>query len=284
MNIVTVGTFDGVHRGHKEVLSVLKEEACKKHLHPVAVTFDRHPLATIAPERAPELVMSPDDRDRLLESEGIRVLRLPFDESLRRMTVREWLETLRDKYHAGEIVLGYDNTFGSDGRNMSFDEYSRIARELGLEIIVAPQVEGCSSTAVRKAVKKGDMAEAEAILGRPFFITGKVTCGRQIGRTIGFPTANVSVDNHQLVPARGVYAALVETDGREYRSVVNVGNAPTVAGADPLRIEAHLIGFDGDLYGRHIKIEFLRRIRDEKKFDSLEALKLQIAEDISQVK
>lgn len=279
-SVVTVGTFDGVHQGHREVLSVLKLEASKLHLKPVVVTFDRHPLETIDPERTPKLIMNPDARDRLLQNEGVEVIRIPFTPDLRSMTVRKWMQTLKERYGAEAIVLGYDNKFGSDGRGMPFDEYKRIGEETGLKIILADAVDGCSSTAVRREVSKGDIAKANEILGRPFAIAGKVCKGRQLGRTIGFPTANVEVSDRQLLPLPGVYAAEVEADGKSYKALVNIGNNPTVSVSAPLSVEAHLMDYSGNLYGKTIKINFLRRIRDEKKFSGLSELRHQIQKDI----
>lgn len=280
MKAATVGTFDGLHRGHHAVLDSLKEMASAKGLRPMVVTFDRHPLETIAPDRAPLLIMSPDERDALLGRHGVEVVRLTFDESLRSVGVREWMAWLRDSHDIKAIVLGYDNTFGCDGRDMSFDEYSRIGRELGLEVTVAPRVEGCSSSAVRKAVAAGDMMKARDILGTPFSITGRVRQGRRLGRTIGIPTANLSVSKRQLLPKNGVYAAEVLYDAHKYSAIVNVGDNPTVSDAGRITIEAHLLNFDGDLYGKEIRIEFLRRIRGERKFPDLQSLQAQIREDL----
>lgn len=283
MRIITVGTFDGVHRGHCRVLALLRREAELTGLTPAVITFDRHPLETVAPHRAPKLIMHPSRRDTILRESGIEVICLPFDEALRRMSVRQWMSELRNRFDARAVVLGYDNKFGSDGREMPFEEYRRIGESLGLRVFVADAVVGCSSTAVRRAVEKGDMRLASEILGRPFSVVGEVVGGRRLGRTIGFPTANISVGRRQLLPATGVYAAETMIGGTKYAAMVNVGENPTVSDSGRIRIEAHLIGFKGDLYGRRLEIEFLRRIRDERKFDSIEDLRRQLQQDLNDV-
>lgn len=281
--VVTVGTFDGMHRGHAEVLHEVGRIAVCRGLRPLAVTFDRHPLETIAPDRAPALIMTADERDALIRREGVAVERVAFTDGVRHKTAAEWMRELVDRYSARVLVLGYDNKFGSDGHSMTFGDFRRTGAGLGIDVVMAPEVGGCSSTAVRNAVKSGDMAEACRILGRPFTVGGTVVSGRRLGRTIGVPTANLEVGPRQLMPASGVYSADVEVGGLRYPAVVNVGDNPTVSDSGRIRIEAHLLDFDGDLYGREVKVEFGRRIRGEMKFDSLDALKNRIAEDIAQV-
>ena len=299
---VTVGTFDGVHRGHREVLATLRRVAEERGLRPVVVTFDRHPLEVVAPDRAPAIIERRESRNRMLREQGVEVREVEFSEQVRQKTVTEWLKELRDNYGAKVIVLGYDNTFGSDGRQQTFDYYAREASALGMEAVVAPQVEGCSSSAVRRAVADGDMGKAQEILGRPFSIEGMVKRGRQLGRTIGFPTANVQpTGSRQLLPKPGVYGAEVEIDGINgdsnsgsnpnadsnnigvYNAIVNVGVNPTVTDSGDLSIEAHILNFEGNLYGRTIKIAFKRRIRDERKFASVADLQSQIARDLTQM-
>lgn len=281
---VTVGTFDGVHRGHQTVLRMLREESARLGLAPLVVTFDRHPLETVAPERAPGLIMDPDSRDALIRGCGVEVERVAFTEDVRRMTAAEWMRRLVGEYGASMLLLGYDNTFGSDGMVMTSDDFRAEGQRIGLRVEVASAVAGCSSSAVRKALAAGDTMLAASILGRPFSIRGVVGRGRQLGRTIGMPTANVEASPRQLVPAPGVYAAraCVPLSGKTavYDAVVNVGTSPTVTDCGVMRIEAHLLGFSGDLYDRDIRIEFGTKIRDERKFHSLDDLRAQIEADI----
>lgn len=281
---VTVGTFDGVHRGHQTVLRMLREESARLGLAPLVVTFDRHPLEIVAPERAPGLIMDPASRDALIRGCGVEVERVAFTEDVRRMTAAEWMRRLVGEYGASMLLLGYDNTFGSDGMVMTSDDFRAEGQRIGLRVEVAPEVGGCSSSAVRKALAAGDTMLAASILGRPFSIWGVVGHGRQLGRTIGVPTANVEASPRQLVPAPGVYAAraCVPLSGKTavYDAVVNVGTSPTVTDCGVMRIEAHLLGFSGDLYEREIRIEFGTKIRDERKFHSLDDLRAQIEADI----
>ncbi len=276
----SIGTFDGVHRGHRLVVEMLLKEADERGLRPLIFTFDRHPLRVIAPDRAPAMLSDNETRHRLLTATGAREIVVPFTPELRHLTAREWMMILRDRYGVRLLVTGYDNTFGSDGRQLSHDDIAAIGRELGIEVTVAPCLPGCSSTAVRKALKEGDVVKAAEILGRPYTLGGKVVRGQQIGRTLGFPTANVEPPSWRAVPADGVYAAdAVTADGSRYRAIVNIGRRPTVGDHLPPTIEANLLGFDGDLYGQTLELAFLRRLRDERKFPSLEELRRQLDRD-----
>lgn len=278
--IVTTGTFDGVHKGHREVLDFMKERSEALGLSPAVVTFDRHPLEVIAPERAPKLLMSPDDRDAALSELGVEVVRMAFDEELRRLTAAEWLRRMRQ---AGvrEVVVGYDNTFGCDGRSLRMEDYFRLGRELDMAVEEAPVLPGVSSTLVRDALAFGRVEEAAGMLGRPYTMTGEVVHGRHVGHRLGFPTANVVCDSRLAVPASGVYAADVALpDGSSRKAVVNIGTRPTVDNGSDISVEAHIPDFSGDLYGRTISLSFLRRLRDERRFGTLGELQDAIRADI----
>lgn len=303
--VATVGTFDGVHRGHRLILETLKVEGKRRGLAPLVLTFDRHPLEVIAPGRAPGMIMSPDERDALLRSFGTEVVRLEFTDRLRRLTAAEWLSRMAREYDVKALVLGYDNTFGSDCLSLSTDDYIRLGREVGIEVIPAPALPGCSSSAARRALAAGDTARAAEILGRTYTLTGSVTHGRQFGRTIGIPTANLTIPSSLLTPAPGVYSATASlpepelfptstarpvTDGipgeatrqpESLPAVVNIGHAPTVADNGPLTIEAHIIGFHGNLYDRALKLTFGPRLRDEQRFPDIAALQAQLQADIA---
>lgn len=278
---ITVGTFDGVHRGHRKVVEFLTAQSAANGLRPIVITFEPHPLAVVAPTRAPKLLELPDEREENLRSLGVEVVVLEFNENLRRLTVAEWMERLARDYNVRLLVAGYDNTFGSDGMSMNLSDYSRIGENCGIKVVEAPVVDGVSSSAIRRALGAGDIDAATTMLGRPYSISGIVGHGRELGRQLGFPTANLISDPGILLPAPGVYAAEVTTaDGNRYRAVVNIGVSPTVSEGLPLSVEAYLINYSGNLYGTNLRLDFLRRLRDEKKFGDISALKEGIAADV----
>ena len=281
---VSTGTFDGVHRGHQLLLTSLREASEAKGLSPLILTFDRHPLEVIAPERAPKLIMASEERDDIIRGLGVNVEEISFTEELRRLSAREWLDRLRREYGAGIVVLGYDNRFGSDGRSLSWDDYRRTAADLGLDFLQAPEIPGISSSAIRRAIAEGNIQGANEMLGRDWTLSGTVEQGRKVGRRIGFRTANLSVDPSLLLPATGVYATeAMLPDGSSWRALTNVGVRPTFSDPDTVSVETHIPGIDADLYGKPLRLTFLRRIRPERRFDSPEALKAQIAEDLSEI-
>ncbi len=285
--IATVGNFDGCHRGHRKVLSTLINEGAHRGLSPLVITFSNHPLDIIAPERAPRSLMTPDEKKERLEKIAGNCVMLEFTPELCRLTARQWLERMRDEYDVQAIVLGYDNTFGADGRQLSQDDYIALGRDTGIDIIIADAVAGCSSSLARKAVTDGDMTHAAEILGRYYRFPGRVAHGDRIGTSIGIPTANIDPTAQVIIPPAGVYAGYLrvpaDKNSKEYRqAVINVGHRPTV---DPnlshsLRIEAHLPGWQGDIYDTDTEILFVKRLRDERRFDSLPLLKEQIDKDI----
>lgn len=297
--IAAVGTFDGVHRGHQAVVGYLVAQGKARGLVPAVVTFSSHPLAVVRPERVPKSLCSVEQRTARLREAGVDdVILLTFDETLRQLTARDFIAMLHDRYGVDAIVLGFNNSFGSD-RLKDFDDYVRAAAESDVEILPAPRYDhlgfggDVSSTAIRHLIASGDVDSAARLLGHPVTLSGEVVGGKRLGRTIGFPTANLQVDSSCAVPAEGVYAcrAFVGVDGSGcdvdaaqhpcVPAMVNIGRRPTVdTSADPLvTVEAHLIGFNGDLYGSVISLEFVQRIRDERRFDSLEALIAQLEAD-----
>lgn len=275
-----IGTFDGVHLGHAEVLKTLREASGEKGLTPIAVTFDRHPLELIAPARAPKAITTIAKKEELIAKTGVSPMIVPFDEELRKTTAREWMELLHDEHGVRLLVVGYDNTFGCDGVNMSIADYRHIGEQLEMEVIEAPLVAGVSSSAVRKAVALGDIADANDMLGRHFLLPGNVVKGNQLGRTIGFPTANVIPAPGLVVPGNGVYAAkAVLPDGHHLPAMVNIGTRPTIRRGNDLTVEAHIISWKGDLYGKEISLIFHSRLRDEQQFNSIDSLRRQLEAD-----
>ena len=274
--VVTVGTFDRVHRGHAKVLETLTGYARSHSLSPLVITFDRHPLETVAPDRAPGMLQSRQARDARLREYGVEVEEIEFTPRISSLSAGEWMEILRDRYGAVAFVSGYDNKFGCDGKGKSPDDYRELGKEKGLDVIVAPELPGVCSSAIRRALLDGDVEKAEFLAGRPYSLEGTVVRGRQIGRQIGFPTANLDVEQRIILPAPGVYYG--ELDGNP--AVINIGDNPTVREGNPVTVEAYAIGFSGDLYGRRMEVKFIKRLRGEKKFGSLEELKRQIADDV----
>ncbi|MDE6561565.1 MAG: riboflavin biosynthesis protein RibF [Muribaculaceae bacterium] len=282
---VTIGTFDGVHRGHRLVLDTLKREASARGLQPVAITFDRHPLELVAPNRAPGNLMSTERKAEMIRREGVEPLVLPFTEQLRSMRAYEWLDYIHRKYNVELLVAGYDNTFGSDGIDMSIADYKTMGEAIGIEVIAAPEEEGVSSSAVRKAVKGGDIEKAIGLLGHLPEIEGKVLPGFHVGSKIGFPTANLQVAQRMALPATGVYAAVAYIDNSRIGlpAMVNIGYRPTFEGTEKesghLTVEAHIIGENEELYNKSLRLEFVGRLRDERKFSSVDELIEQLERD-----
>lgn len=282
---VTIGTFDGMHRGHRLVLDTLKREAAKRGLQPVAISFDRHPLELVAPQRAPGNLTSTERKIELIRAEGVEPLVLPFTEQLRSMRAYEWLDHIHRKYGVRLLVAGYDNTFGSDGLDMSIADYKAMGEAIGIEVISAPEEEGVSSSAVRKAVKSGDIEKAIKLLGHRPELEGRVAPGFHVGHEIGFPTANLQVSSRSVMPAPGVYASLafIDSGPEGYPAMVNIGLRPTFEGtakeSKHLTVEAHIIGMEEQLYGKAVRLEWLARLRDEKRFDSVGELIEQLERD-----
>lgn len=275
-----VGTFDGMHLGHAAVISTLKEEAEKRGLEPMVITFDRHPLALIAPERAPSAIISQARKEEILRKERVKTLVLPFDEKMRATTAAQWIDHLHDDLDVRLLVLGYDTTFGSDGLAYSIADYKRMGRAKGIEVEEAPFVAGISSSAIRKAIAAGEVDRAAEMLGRNFTLSGTVVAGNRLGRTIGFPTANIIPAPGIVLPGDGVYAVKATLpDGKTCDAMVNIGVRPTIRRGDDRTVEAHIIGWEGDLYGKQVKLSFRKRLRDECRFNSIDALRRQLEKD-----
>lgn len=278
---ITIGTFDGLHLGHKAVLTTLRRECAERDLEPLVLTFDRHPLEIISPERAPKRICSIQAETRMIKEEAVNYRVLHFDEQMRRLSARLWMQKMISDYDASLLVMGYDNTFGTDGRYLSRQQYARIANESGLDIVFTEELPGISSSIIRHLIRDGKIREASQKLGRHFSIDGEVITGKRLGRQLGFPTANLLTDDKQLLPPNGVYCcyACVEGETNKYRAIVNIGIRPSVDIDGKLSIEAHLLDFNADLYGKHISLEIGQRLRDEISFSSLEALKKQLISD-----
>ncbi len=285
--VLTVGSFDGVHLGHQHILKDVVERAKEISGTAALLTMQPHPREYFAPDNAPNLLTSFDKKLSLLEEAGIEVLYvLPFDADTADIEPEVFIEmVLRDHCHASALIVGYDCRFGRKARG-DFAMLQAFAAEMNFDVKeIAPVIvesERVSSTLIRERILQGDLETVELLLGRKYSVAGKVERGRGIGKTIGFPTANVR-PYHTAIPAQGVYIAESVIDGDAYPSAVNIGIAPTIRNED-ITIEAHLLDFDRDLNGSEIEVLFHKRVRPEKKFPGKEALIEQIGRDVEAVR
>jgi riboflavin kinase / FMN adenylyltransferase len=285
--VVALGNFDGVHLGHQEVLRRAVEEGRRRGMKVVAATFHPHPRAVLGAGDPPKLLTPMGLRREVLRRHGAdEVVEIPFDLELSKMSPEQFVrDVLVGEIGAEVVVVGENFRFGHRAAG-HIEDLRRLMREEGGEA-VAVGVRGVgggagiSSTRIRALVSEGNVVEAASLLGRPYVLRGEVVVGDKRGRTIGFPTANVLPDAEAVVPARGVYAGFVILGDERYAACTNVGIAPTFGRAES-RVEAYLLDFDGDLYGRIVDVGFARRIREEKKFSGVEELKAQIQRDVEQ--
>lgn len=290
--VAAVGMFDGVHAGHTTLIATLTAAARARGARSLVLTFTRHPLELLRPSEAPRTLCSLEKRRSRLADLGVDTVEfLDFTPAFRALTGREFLRMLREKYGVTALVVGFNNHFGSD--RLDAVSATGIAAEEGVEIIPAPALalpesSDVSSSCIRAAIADGKVDKAAALLGRPYTLEGTVDHGAALGREIGFPTANLRLDDiRAAIPAEGVYAVDVEVPslGLVRRGITNIGRRPSIDSADgSLSFETHILDFDADLYGRAIRISFLRRLRDERKFPDLAALRAQLAEDAARAR
>ena len=284
--IYALGFFDGVHLGHQKLLSQCKHLATEYDCGTAAITFDRHPKSLFR-ETPTVLISTVPDRELLLKRYGMEeVLVLPVREDTMSIPWQDFLGMLLEKGAAG-FVCGDDFRFGHRNAGTPALLMKKAAQlGMGCDIIPAVTLDGTtvSSTHIRALLKNGEVEEAARFLGYPYTMRGKVRHGKGLGRTIGAPTLNLIPPDHQLIPAYGVYATRVTVDGREYGAVTNVGVRPTVDENGGVTVESHLIDVNAQLYGSDCRVEFLRRLRGETKFESLAALQEQIARDVASAK
>ena len=283
--IYALGFFDGVHLGHQALLQACRELAAEQNCQSGVVTFASHPDALVL-GAAPTLLNTSDDRARLLYAYGVDIVQeIPFDKTVMNT---HWADFLRSLMAAGAagFVCGDDFRFGAGG----LDTPKKLAafcnkQKLPCAIVPSQLMEGqrISSTRIRELLEQGDLEAANRLLGHPQVFTGVVQKGKQLGRTIGFPTANLTFPEGVIVPKFGVYACNATFDGKVYAAVTNVGSRPTVNG-EGITAEAHILGFDGDLYGKTVTLVFHKYLRPEQKFASLEELQAQIAADIEKLR
>jgi riboflavin kinase/FMN adenylyltransferase len=296
-SVVTIGAYDGVHMGHRSVIRLVRQRAAERGLRSAVVTFDRHPASVVRPESAPRLLTDLEQKLELLAETGIDYcLVIAFDEGRSRETAEDFVkEVLVDCLNAADVVVGEDFHFGHR-RAGNVPLLHRLGAELGfevdgIELVGAESRPGggdapVSSTRIRRALVEGDLAVANGLLGRDYEVRGVVALGDKRGRELGFPTANVSVPGDILLPADGIYAGWFERpDGSVHASAISLGRRPTFyVEAHVSLLEAHLLDFDGDLYDEHVKVRFVAHLRDQVRFDSVEALVEQIQRDVDQAR
>ena len=288
--VVTVGTFDGVHVGHSKIFRTMRELSKECHGETVVVTFHPHPRLVVHPDSKDlKFINTLERKYDLIEQNGIdHLVIIPFTKEFAATTAEAFIEDILVKQMGVcKLVVGYDHHFGRN-REGSFEELMRLAdkHKFGVEQIPAQDIDNIavSSTKIRKALNEGDIRLANDLLGYEYSITGTVVGGNKIGRKIGFPTANIELqDEFKLITAQGVYACRVLHDGKMYHGMGNIGYRPTINNSD-LTIEVHIFDFHKDIYGETITIFFVDRIRDEVKFENLDALKQQLVKDRESVK
>ncbi len=276
--VATIGMFDGIHRGHQFVLQQVVMEARKRDLQSMVITFDRLP-------RREQVLLPLKEKLELLAAQGIdKVVLLSFDDKLKAMTAREFMEhELRDRLHVKVLMTGYDNRFGHN-REEGFDDYVRYGQELGIDVLQLPAEGQVSSSLIRQKLAEGHVDAAADSLGRYYTLTGRVAHGEHIGTQLGFPTANIVLDDpQQLVPLAGVYAVQVhrESDGTWLPGMMNIGHRPTFDGHKQT-LEVNIFGINADLYGQRLRVSFVARLRAEQRFESQKALIQQLKADAQQ--
>ena len=280
MFVATIGFFDGVHCGHRFLISQVLEQARNAGLRSMAITMDRHPKTIVATDYVPCLLTTTEERITLLKESGIEHVEvLEFDRKMAEMTARTFMkEVLRKQLHVSVLVMGYDHRFGHGGG--SHEDYIQWGEECGIKVVIARKFERhyASSSEIRRQLTEGNVAEAAKLLCHPYVLTGMVESGHQVGRTLGFPTANLRISQDKMIPATGVYAVMTELGA----GIMNIGRRPTLNNGTNLSIEVHIMNYEGNLYGKELHLSFIERIREERKFASLEELKAQIREDIRQ--
>jgi riboflavin kinase/FMN adenylyltransferase len=284
--IVTIGTFDGVHMGHQKIIKHLVELKKNTGGEIVLFTFSPHPRKVLFPEQTDlKLITTTDEKCELLKQFGIdHVLVYPFTKAFSQMNAQDYIsDIIAEGLKTKTLVIGYDHRFGSN-REGNIDTLKELAPVYGFTVEEIPAQEinqlNISSTRIRKAIDEGDVQTANEFLGYSFFITGTVVKGKQLGRTIGYPTANIFIeDKDKLIPKIGVYAVNVILKGTRYKGMLNVGTNPTTDTDSNIKIEVNIFEFDRDIYGEILKVEFVKRIRDEEKFANLDELKQALAND-----
>ena len=273
--VMTIGNYDGIHLGHQFLIDQVIKLSKDKDMQSAVMTFEPHPREFFQPNEAPSRIISLREKLEFFESKGIdHVHVIRFDELFANLTAGDFLKIIKENLHVKLLVLGEDFRFGKN-RMGSLNDFI----EAGIKVIVATEIQlgnsRVSSTRVREALTNANFNEVQALLGRPFVISGRVTHGDKRGREIGFPTANIHMF-HERPPLRGVFAVKLDN----FNGIANLGTRPTIGGAEKLNLEVHIFNFSKDIYGKHVHVTFLQKIRDEKKFKTIDELRQQIILDV----
>ena len=290
-NVATIGFFDGVHRGHRFLIEQVCKVAAERGLASSVITFPVHPRKVMQPDFRPELLTTCDEKVSLLAGTGIDYcIMLDFTLDLACLSAKQFMAVLKGDYQVQALVIGYDHRFGHN-RSEGFEDYVRYGQSIGIDVIRAQaytndiridasQSVPVSSSLIRKLLHQGDVDIAARCLGYEYFLDGTVVGGYQVGRKIGFPTANLSVDDpDKLIPADGVYAVWVTFDGKTYMGMLNIGVRPTINNGPNRTIEVNILHFHSDIYDKFIRLTFVKRTRPELKYDSIDQLIAQLHKD-----
>lgn len=289
-SVATIGFFDGVHRGHRYLIGQVAEVAAARGMASSVITFPVHPRKVMQPGYHPDLLTTCDEKVSLLAGTGMDYcMMLDFTPELARLSAQQFMAILKERYRIEVLVVGYDHRFGHN-RSEGFDDYVRYGGELGIEVMSARaysynEDRTVSSSMIRHCLREGQVSEAAEYLGYDFFLDGTVVGGYRVGRKIGFPTANLRVnDPDKMIPADGVYAVYVYLDGIRYGGMLSIGYRPTLANGTDRSIEVNIFHFKADIYGRPMRISFVRYMRPELKFNTVEELVARISRDEEEVK
>lgn len=283
-SILTIGTFDGVHLGHQKIITSLVTKAQKQGLHANILTFFPHPRMVLQKESNLKLIDTLEEKQNLLSELGIDNLIIqPFSKEFSKLTAIEFTRNvLVNELGMSSLMIGYDHRFGKN-REATVKDLINYGKSYNFEVTVIPAQDISSiivsSTKIRNAIKISDFEKVIQFLGRPFELNGKVIKGNGVGKTLEYPTANIEIkEKYKLIPPKGVYLVMISFGENQFSGMMNIGNRPTISGLDQT-IEIHIFDFDKDLYGKNLKVCFLKKIRNEKKFDSLTSLKSQLKKD-----
>ena len=282
--MATIGFFDGVHLGHRFLIDEVKAAAAQRGLPSAVITFPTHPRSVLQQAYQPRLLNSFADKQRLLATTGVDYcIVLDFTEALSQLSAEAFLRILATQWRVKGLMIGYDHRFGHDRRD-GFEQYVEYGQRWGIEILKAAAFDAghtaVSSSEIRRLVQEGKVERAAQLLTYAYHISGRIVSGYKVGRTLGFPTANIQPDDPmQLLPGIGVYAVWVEVAGQRYKGMLYIGSRPTLDNGTQLSIEVHILHFSGDIYNDPIRVSFAHFVRGDEKFDSLEALKAQLMSD-----